>query len=141
MNPPATARQVVEALWAARSAEELPKVRRRLADDEEFGLRMGELFAIAKRASDLDLREVHRLLDHRAYEPRMAAVCILDFQARRRLAGDPDPTVHKPVGIFLKHASTRDPSRVLHFLDDHAAAMARPAGDVQVPRPSPEPDA
>ena len=107
MNPPATARQVVEALWAARSAEELPKVRRRLADDEEtFGLRMGELFAIAKRASDLDLREVHRLLDHPAYEPRMAAVCILDFQARRRLTGDPDPTVHKPVGIFLKHAST-----------------------------------
>ena len=225
MNSPATARQVVEALWTARSAEELPKVRRRLADDEEaFGLRMGELFAIAKRATDLDLREVHRLLDHAAYEPRMAAVCILDFQARRRLAddqrralcdtyldrherittwdmvdraaprvvggylaghdlqplqdladseaplrrrtaitaplyfvrhgsdddlaegfalaarlaGDPDPTVHKPVGIFLKHASTRDPSRVLHFLDDHAAAMARPAVRLAVEKLDPD---
>jgi hypothetical protein len=89
VSSPATAMQLGEALWDARDAEELPKVRRRLADDEEaFGLRMGELFAIAKRAADLPLGEVHRLLDHPAYEPRMAAMCILDFPAPRRLPDD-----------------------------------------------------
>ena len=214
VTSPATAAQVVEALLAARSDDELRKVRRRLADDEEaFGLRMRDLFDIAKQATDLSLREVHRLLDHPAYEPRMAAMSILDFQARRRLgddrrralyetylgrherittwdmvdraaprvvgaylvgrsaeplhqlaghedplrrrtaitaplhyvrhasdddlasafavaarlADDPDPTVYKPVGIFLKHASTRDASSVQRFLDDHAATMPRPA--------------
>jgi 3-methyladenine DNA glycosylase AlkD len=213
MTSPTTATQLTEALWAARSDAELPKVRKRLADDEEaFGLRMRDLFALAKEATGLPLTEVHRLLDHPAYEPRMAAMCILDFKARRRLdddqrrelfetylgrhdrittwdmvdrsaprvvgsylvgrspdplhdlaahedplrrrtaitaplafihgsdadlagafaiaarlAEDPDPTVHKPVGIFLKHASTRDASRVQRFLDDHATTMPRPA--------------
>lgn len=212
--PPTTASQVVDALWAARSAEELVKVRKRLADDEKaFGLRMRDLFDLAKQATELPLSEVHRLLDHPAYEPRMAAICVLDFRARRRLddagrqtlagvyldrhdrittwdmvdraaprvvggalagrspeplydlaghpdplrrrtaitaplhfvragsdddlttgfavaaqlADDPDPTVHKPVGIFLKHASTRDAAAVQHFLDEHAAVMPRPA--------------
>ncbi len=214
MAPPATAAQLVDALWAARSVDELTKVRKRLADDEEaFGLRMRDLFDLAKQAMDLSLDEVHQLLDHPAYEPRMAAMCILDFQARRRLdqderqarcatyldrhdrittwdmvdraaprvvggaligrpadplldlagsddplrrrtaitaplhfirhgseddlahgfavatalVGDRDPTVSKPVGIFLKHASTRDATGVRRFLDDHAGTMPRPA--------------
>lgn len=214
VTPPTTASQVVDALWAARSPAELPKVRKRLADGEEaFGLRMRDLFDLAKQATDLPLPEVHRLLDHSAYEPRMAAMCILDFRARRRLddagrqtlaavyldrhgrittwdmvdraaprvvggalagrspeqlhdlaghpdplrrrtaitaplyfvragsdddlaagfvvasslAADPDPTVHRPVGIFLKHASTRDAAAVQRFLDAHADEMPRAA--------------
>lgn len=214
MALPTRSTQVVDALWAARSADELVKVRKRLADGEEaFGLRMRDLFDIAKQAKDLPLPVVHRMLDHPAYEPRMAAMCILDFRARRRLddagrrtlagvyldrhdrittwdmvdraaprvvggalagrsigpledladhpdplrrrtaitaplhfvragsdddlasgfvvasclAADPDPTVHKPVGIFLKHASSRDPAAVQRFLDEHAATMPRPA--------------
>jgi 3-methyladenine DNA glycosylase AlkD len=213
VTPPTSSTQVVDALWAARSADELVKVRKRLADGEEaFGLRMRDLFDIAKQATDLPLLEVHRLLDHPAYEPRMAAMCILDFRARRRLddagrqtlagvyldrhdrittwdmvdraaprvvgaalagcspeplhvlavhpdplrrrtaitaplhfvhagsdddltagfavaarlAADRDPTVHKPVGIFLKHASTRDPAAVQRFLNEHASVMPRP---------------
>lgn len=51
-------------------------------------MRMRDLFATAKAHADLSLDEVDRLLDHPAYEPRMAAMCILDFQARRRLDGD-----------------------------------------------------
>jgi 3-methyladenine DNA glycosylase AlkD len=174
---------------------------------------MRDLFDLAKQAIHLPLPEVHRLLDHPAYEPRMAGMCILDFRARRRLTdperqtlaavylerhdrittwdmvdraaprvvggalagrspeplhelagdpeplrrrtaitaplyfvragsdddltagfavaarltADPDPTVHKPVGIFLKHASTRDPAAVQRFLDDHAGDMPRAA--------------
>jgi len=193
-----TAADVVEALEAQRTGG---------------ALRMRLLFDTAKAHSDLSLGEVDRLLDEPAYEPRMAAFCILDFQARRRLddderrerydvylgrhdrittwdmvdraaprvvggylAGrdlaplhelarsadplrrrtavtaplylvrygtdgdiapslavaaavctDPDPVVHKAVGILLKHAGARDPAAVLAFLDEHEAAMPRPA--------------
>ncbi len=57
--------------------------------------------------SDADLREVFGL----------AAV----------LAADPDPVVHKAVGIALKHAGARDPDAVAAFLDTHASRMARAA--------------
>ena len=205
---------IIARLRSAQSDDELAKVRKRLAPDEPaFGLRMRDLFEIAKDGSDLPMAELHRLLDHRAYEPRMAAMCILDFRARRRLddderrelfvtylgrhdrittwdmvdraaprvlggylagrsaaplyelaaaqdplrrrsaitaplgfvrtgsdddlaeglaiaarlADDPDPTVNRPVGIFLKHLSSRDPGTVVRFLDDHAAALPRAA--------------
>lgn len=209
-----SAAALVGALEAAADPAQLPKVRSRLAPDEPaFGLRMKVLFDTAKAHTDLPLDEVERLLDHPAYEPRMAAFCILDFKARRRidddthrslhdlylarhdrittwdmvdrsaprvvggylvgrdlgvlhalagaadplrrrtaitaplsivwsgsdeevtecfriaasLADDPDPVVHKPVGIFLKYAGQRDPAPLLAFLDSHAARMPRPA--------------
>jgi hypothetical protein len=206
-----TADAVAEALEALSSEDELPKVRKRLAPDEPaFGLRMRHLFDTAKAFTELPLDEVDRLLDHPAYEPRMAAMCILDFQARRddsrsgerfelylgrhdrittwdmvdraaprvvgghlagrsaeplwelaaaddplrrrtattatlyfvwagsdddvatgfaiagELAGDPEPFVHKAVGIFLKHAGTRNPDALHRFLDTHAPSMPRP---------------
>jgi hypothetical protein len=214
MSASGTAAAVVVALDALRSEDELVKVRKRLAPDEDaFGLRMRDLFDLAEANTDLPLGEDDRLLDHPAYEPRMAAMCILDFRARRRLeddqrrelhelylerhdrittwdmvdraaprvvggylagrsasplhdlaasraplerrtaitaplyfvragsdddlddgfaiaarlADDPDPTVHKPVGIFLKHAGTRDPAALHRFLTDHAASMRRSA--------------
>ena len=193
-----TAADVVGALEAQRSGD---------------SLRMRLLFDTAKAHADLSIPEIHALLDHPAYEPRMAAFCILDFQARRRLdddqrrelydvylgrhdrittwdmvdraaprvvgrylAGrdlaplhdlaaspdplrrrtavtaplylvrygadadlapslavaalvctDPDPVVHKAVGILLKYAGERDRSALLAFLDEHEASMPRPA--------------
>ncbi|MCU1377823.1 MAG: alkylation repair protein [Acidimicrobiales bacterium] len=205
---------VVAALARFQSDAELAKVRKRLAPDEEaIGLRMRDLFDTAKTHTGLTLDEVDRLLDHPAYEPRMTAMCILDFKARRRLddeergelfelflrrhdrittwdmvdraaprvvgghlagrslaplhalaaapeplrrrtaitaplyfvragsdadvtegfaiadllASDPEPVVHNAVGIFLKHAGTRDPDALHRFLADRAAAMPRPA--------------
>jgi len=187
-----------------------------------FGVRMGTLFAVAKRHTDLPLAEVVRLLAHPAFEPRMAAMCVLDFKARRKgpghhergtlartylghhdrittwdmvdraaprvvglwlvgrdkhllhdlavspeplrrrtamtaplgflgtddleagfevaamLAADPDPLVHKPVGIFLKHAGAHDASRVSMFLDEHAGRMRRPAVRLAVEKLGPE---
>ena len=77
---------VVWQLEQLQSDSELAKVRKRLGPDEAaIGIRMRDLFATAKAHTDLDLTEVDRLLDHPAYEPRMAAMCILDFKARRRL--------------------------------------------------------
>jgi hypothetical protein len=43
------------------------------------------------------------------------------------LHADPDPLVHKPVGIYLAHAGDRDRDALLAFLDRHEPAMARPA--------------
>lgn len=82
-----TAEALVNALRAESSAAALDNVRERIHPDEEaFGLRMGTLFATAKRYTGMSLDEVDRLLDHPAYEPRLAAFCVLDFKARRRLS-------------------------------------------------------
>ena len=84
-----TAAHLVEALDARRLDVELATLRKRLAPDEPaIGVRMGSLFEVAKAHTDLPLAEVERLLQHAAYEPRMAAMCILDFQARRSLDDD-----------------------------------------------------
>lgn len=48
------------------------------------------------------------------------------FEVARLLVSDPDAIVCKPVGIFLKHAGTRDPDSLRDFLAEHAAAMPRP---------------
>ncbi|MFB7800757.1 DNA alkylation repair protein [Isoptericola sp. NPDC056134] len=50
---------------------------------EVLGVRMGTLFDVAKRYAAMPLDQVHRLLDEPAYEPRLAAFCVLDFAARR----------------------------------------------------------
>jgi len=64
---------------------ELEKVRRRLPPAEEaFGLRMRDLFATAKSHRAMSLEAVEALLDHPAYEPRLAAFCVLDFKARAK---------------------------------------------------------
>ncbi len=77
---------VVRALEQLQSDVELAKVRKRLDHDElAIGVRMRDLFGTAQAHAGLDLGQVERLLDHPAYEPRMAAMCILDFKARREL--------------------------------------------------------
>lgn len=82
----ASATDVVAALVARQSDDELPKIRGRLAPDEPaFGLRMRDLFDVAKSHQHLPLDQVDVLFDHPAYEPRMAACCILDVAARRPL--------------------------------------------------------
>ena len=207
-----TADALVSELQAERTDDALASVRKRIAPDEEaIGVRMGTLFAIAKRHTEMPLSEVERLLAHPAYEPRLAAFCVLDFKARRKrtgdhergtlartylghhdrittwdmvdrsaprvvglwlvgrdkqilrdlaasqdplrrrtamtaplgflgtddvesgwelaaqLAADPDPLVHKPVGIFAKHVGDRDRPRLVAFLEQHSDEMARAA--------------
>lgn len=80
------AESVRAALEAAASADERAKIRRRMTDEatEVIGVRMGTVFEIAKAHRRMPLAEVDRLLDSDAYEPRMVAVAILDFQARAR---------------------------------------------------------
>jgi hypothetical protein len=43
------------------------------------------------------------------------------------LHDDPDPLVHKPVGIYLAYAGDRLPDRLTEFLDQHRETMPRAA--------------
>lgn len=81
---------------ASRSCASLLQVLRDVSDPAAYpnrhyrgvagvlGVRMGTLFEIAREHQDMPLDEVDRLLDEPAYEPRLAAFCLLDFQVRRR---------------------------------------------------------
>ena len=77
------ANDLLAELHRLASDTELAKLRGRLPLGEEaFGVRMRDLFAAARAHRDLPLAEVEALLDHPAYEPRLAAFCVLDFKAR-----------------------------------------------------------
>ena len=174
------------------------------------GMRMRILFDTAKAATWIAPAELDTLFAEPSYEARMAAFCILDFQARKRLgdlelrdtylrhhdriddwgmvdraaprvigatltggpydllhelaaspdphrrrtamtaplwfvkygddtdveAGiaiaevlhdDPDPLVHKPVGIYLAYAGERLPERLAEFLDEYGEVLPRAA--------------
>ena len=49
------------------------------------------------------------------------------FEIAALLHADAEPVVHRAVGIWLAHAGDRQRGRLLAFLDEHEAAMARPA--------------
>ena len=49
------------------------------------------------------------------------------FALAERLHADPEPVVHRAVGIWLAHAGDRLPDRLRRFLREHEPAMARPA--------------
>ena len=58
-----------------------------LAADQEdtiLGVRMGQVFALAKESMDMPLEEVERMLESPIHEMRVGAVSVMDFQARSK---------------------------------------------------------
>jgi 3-methyladenine DNA glycosylase AlkD len=53
-------------------------------DDVILGVRMGQVFALAKEFMDMPLDEVEKLLESPIHEARVGAVSIMDFQARSK---------------------------------------------------------
>lgn len=84
---PASAADLIAELRAAARPDDHPQQHYR-GDGGVLGVRMGELFDIAKRYADLPIAEIDRLLDEDPYELRMAAFCVMDFAVRGRSAGD-----------------------------------------------------
>lgn len=88
----ATADQFLENLMSLRSAAELKKIRRyfksaagEYAEGDEFiGVRMGQVFSLAKDFQEMSPREIEKLLENPIHEVRAGAVSIMDFQARNR---------------------------------------------------------
>lgn len=89
MDRELTAKQVIQELKACQSADELKKYERffpirKRGEDQFMGVRMGEVFALAKKNMDMPLHEIEELLENPFHEVRVAGVSIMDFQARRK---------------------------------------------------------
>lgn len=86
MSANLTAEQFIKKLKPLRSAE-VAKSHGNLAADENdilLGVRMGQVFALAKEFVDMPLDEVEKLLESPIHEARVGAVSIMDFQARSK---------------------------------------------------------
>ncbi len=80
------AKQFIERLKSL-SSKQAEKFNAPLAADKKdqiMGVKMGQIFALAKEFMDMELDEVEKLLDHPAHEARVGAVSIMDFQARSK---------------------------------------------------------
>jgi len=87
-----SAERFVERLEAYRSAEELKKIQRYFKPgkgeygegDEFMGVRMGQLFMLAKEFIDMPPNEIEKLLESPIHEVRAGALSIMDKQARNK---------------------------------------------------------
>jgi 3-methyladenine DNA glycosylase AlkD len=86
MPPEMTAEKFIKKLKSYRSPEAAKGHRHLASDDQDkiIGVRMGQVFALAKEFTDMPLGEVEKLLESPIHEARVGAVSILDFQARSR---------------------------------------------------------
>lgn len=57
-------------------------------DDTILGVRMGQVFALAKEFMSMELDEVEAMLESSIHEMRVGAVSIMDFQARSKKTTD-----------------------------------------------------
>ncbi|HAV78989.1 MAG TPA: hypothetical protein DCX53_16690, partial [Anaerolineae bacterium] len=58
------------------------------SSDEVLGVRMGQVFALAKEHVNMELGEVETMLESPIHEMRVGAVSIMDFQARNKKTTD-----------------------------------------------------
>jgi len=91
-----TAAAFIEQLSAFQSNAELEKIYRYFkteagdygAGDEFMGVRMGQVFEMAKAFIAMPVTEIERLLESPVHEHRAGAVSIMDFQARDKKTGE-----------------------------------------------------
>jgi 3-methyladenine DNA glycosylase AlkD len=57
-------------------------------EDSILGVRMGQVFALAKEFMNMELDEVEKMLESPIHEMRVGAVSIMDFQARSKKTTD-----------------------------------------------------
>jgi len=91
----ARAKKFVEQLKMYQSAEELKKYHRYFKFDESgkedtfAGVRMGQVFALAKEFIEMPPAEIEKLLESPVHEVRVGGVSIMDFQARNKKTPQP----------------------------------------------------
>ena len=86
----------VERLEAHRSPEELKKIQRYFKSgqgeygegDVFMGVRMGQVFELAKEFIDMPPQEIEKLLESPVHEVRAGGMSIMDKQARRKKTPD-----------------------------------------------------
>ena len=81
-----TADEFIKRLKALRSVSVAESHGHLASGDEDIilGVRMGQVFALAKEFTDMPLDEVEKLLESTVHEGRVGAVSIMDFQARSK---------------------------------------------------------
>lgn len=89
MSANLNADQFVRKLKSHQSAEKRKAYERAFktgrSDGNTFiGVRMGQVFALAKEFMDMPLKEIEKLLESPIHEARVGAVSIMDFQARSK---------------------------------------------------------
>jgi 3-methyladenine DNA glycosylase AlkD len=91
-SPAITAKRFIERLKAHRSLDELRKYHRYFKFDEEqpgdgdqfMGVRMGQVFALAKEFIEMPPGEIEKLLESGIHEVRAGGCSIMDKQARSK---------------------------------------------------------
>ncbi|HEX2623498.1 MAG TPA: DNA alkylation repair protein [Phototrophicaceae bacterium] len=86
------AEQFIERLNAHQSPDEFKKIQRYFKSDKGeygegdlfMGVRMGQVFALAKEFIDMPPAELEKLLESPIHEVRAGALSIMDKQARRK---------------------------------------------------------
>lgn len=91
-----TAKEFIARLKEHQSDDERRKIERYFKSEDEYskgdkfiGVRMGQVFALAKKFMTMELDEVEKLLEHTIHEVRVGGVSILDFQARQKKLQEP----------------------------------------------------
>jgi DNA alkylation repair enzyme len=97
----------VEQLQSYRSPEELEKYRRsfRAAEGDAFiGVRMGQVFALAKEFIEMPPGEIEKLLESPIHEVRAGGLSIMDKQARRKRT--PESRRKELYELYLRHTGS-----------------------------------
>jgi 3-methyladenine DNA glycosylase AlkD len=79
-----TAKQFLRRLEALRSEKQAQAYDRAFKTGDFLGVRMGQVFALAKEFVALPLTEIEKLLESPVHEARVGAVSVMDFQARSK---------------------------------------------------------
>jgi hypothetical protein len=120
MSTDISSERFVERLEAHRSPEEAEKYLRYFKTGEGqygegdvfMGVRMGQVFALAKEFIDMPLSEIEKLLESKVHEVRAGGLSIMDKQARSKK---------------MSESRRKDRQKLLSFLNKHAASMPRTA--------------
>ena len=85
-----TAQEFLKRLKALRSSVVAKSHSHLVSDDDDsiLGVRMGQVFALAKEFMSMELDEVEAMLESPIHEMRVGAVSIMDFQARSKKTTD-----------------------------------------------------
>ena len=87
-----TAKKFIQRLKAHQSDEELKKIQRYFKSgkgeygygDKFMGVKMGNLFALAKEFGEMPIKEIEKLLENPIHEVRAGAVSIMDKASRNK---------------------------------------------------------